>query len=197
MIKLIRKTCPNFAVLTAGNYKHPENKSALKESSFDKCMYCESKITHIDYGDVEHIKPKSKYPQLEFDWGNLGYACTRCNRQFKNDNYDEELPFIDPYDDNPSDYIIANGSLLFPKQGNERGDLSISGLGLNRLELIEKRQEKIDEIDKAIKVCFRTTNEILKANALDELAKEATDDKEYALIVRALLISHDIKTGDE
>ena len=193
MIRLTRKDCPNPTALLSGNYKHPDNKQALKESSFNKCMYCESKVTHIDYGDVEHIKPKSKYPELEFYWDNLGYSCTRCNRQFKNDNYDESLPFINPYENNPSDFIIANGSLLFSKQGNENGDLTITGLGLNRPELIEKRQERINEVDKAIKACFRTSNETLKMNALNELAKEAIDSKEYSLVIKSLFDSHNIE----
>ena len=83
MIKLDRPSCPNPRALTKGDYKHPDNKIALKNSTFGKCMYCESKITHIDYGDIEHIKPKSKYPTLKFTWSNLGFACTVCNRTYK------------------------------------------------------------------------------------------------------------------
>jgi len=192
MIKLDRPLCPNPTALSRGDYKHPDNKVALKASTFDKCMYCESKITHIDYGDIEHIKPKSKYPLLKFQWNNLGFSCTRCNRQFKNDNYNESIPFLNPYDEEPSDYIIVNGSMLFPKQGNERGDLSINGLGLNRPELIEKRQEKINEIDKAIKACFRTKNKLLRDNALNELKKESNNDKEYSMVIKSLFLNHGI-----
>jgi len=188
MIKLSRLPCPNQNALANGNYKHQDNKEALRESSYKKCMYCESKISHIDYGDVEHIKPKSIYPQLEFVWENLGYACTRCNRQYKHDNYDITTPFLNPFVDDPSDYIIASGSILFTKHGDERGDITISGLGLNRLDLIEKRQEKINEIDKVIKACFRTTNTILRDNALSELKKEADDNKEYSFIIKSLFV---------
>ncbi|MBA1421307.1 MAG: HNH endonuclease [Epsilonproteobacteria bacterium] len=192
MIKLNRPPCPNPTALSGGDYKNPDNKLALKASTFDKCMYCESKITHIDYGDIEHIKPKSKYPSLEFTWSNLGFSCTRCNRQFKNNNYDEVTPFLNPYVDEPSGYIVAIGAMLFPKQGNERGDLSINGLGLNRPEIIEKRQEKINEMDKAIKACFRSTNSSLKDFALQELKNEANNDKEYSMVIKALFLSHDI-----
>ena len=192
MIRLVRPPCPNPTALSGGNYKHPDNKQALKASTFNKCMYCESKVTHIDYGDIEHIKPKSKYPILEFEWSNLGFSCTVCNRTYKGKKYDVTTPFINPYDEEPSSYLICYGAILFPKQGNERGELSIIDLGLNRVELIEKRQSKIDEIDSVIKVCFRTTNTTLRDNALNELKKEANNDKEYSMIIKALFLSHEI-----
>lgn len=187
MVKINRLSCPNPSALRDGNYKHPDNKKALKDSSHNKCMYCESKISHIDYGDVEHIKPKSKYPELEFEWDNLGFACTKCNRQFKNNNYDEQTPYINPYNEEPQNYIISNGAILFPFQGNERGEITIGGLGLNRTELIEQRYNRIQEIDKAIKACFRTTNETLKNIALEELKKEANHDKGYSFVIKGLL----------
>lgn len=192
MIKLNRPSCPNPTALSGGDYKHPDNKLALKASTFDKCMYCESKITHIDYGDIEHIKPKSKYPLLEFTWSNLGFACTICNRTYKKNKYDENTPLLNPYEEEPSDYIICNGAILFSKQGNERGELSIIDLGLNRVELIEKRQEKINEIDKVIQACFRTSNLTIRNNALNELKNESNEDKEYSMTIKALFLSHDI-----
>ncbi len=192
MIKLNRPSCPNPTALSGGDYKHPDNKKALKNSTFNKCMYCESKIIHIDYGDVEHIKPKSKYPLLEFSWDNLGFACTVCNRTYKKNKYDDTIPLLNPYDEEPSTYIICNGALFFPKQGSERGELSIIDLGLNRVELIEKRQEKINEIDKVIKACFRCSNATIRDNALNELKNEANNNKEYSSVIKALFLSHGI-----
>ena len=191
MIKLERKSCPNLIALQ-NDYKNPENKKALLESSFDKCIYCESKISHIDYGDVEHIKPKSKYPYLKFEWSNLGIACTKCNRKFKNDNYDENTPFINPFEEDPSLFIISAGAFLFQKQGNERGEITILGLGLNRAELIEKRQNRIDDLNKAIDACFRTKNPILKELALKSLKMEIDEKEEYSFTVKALFKLHDL-----
>lgn len=191
MIKLERKDCPNIEALKT-DYKYPENKKALLESSFGKCIYCESKITHIDYGDVEHIKPKSKYPQLKFEWSNLGIACTKCNRTFKNDNYDEYTPFINPFEEDPSVFLIAAGAFLFQKRGSERGEITIHGLGLNRPELIEKRQSKIDIINKAIDACFKTKNPTIKKLALESLKIEIEENKEYSFIIKALFKLHDL-----
>lgn len=47
-----------------------------------RCMYCEDSV-----GDeVEHIKPKTLYPEKCFDWNNYLYACGTCNGP-KNNNY--------------------------------------------------------------------------------------------------------------
>lgn len=192
MIKIDRPQCPNPTALSGGNYKHEENKATLMNASSEKCMYCESKITHIDYGDVEHIKPKSQFPELKLEWDNLGYACTRCNREYKKDKYVEDTPYVNPYDEEPSEHILASGSFLLQKQGSERGELTIQDIGLNRPSLIEKRQQKIDEINKSINGCFRTKNETLKENALHELKKEADKDKEYSFSVKSLLTLNNI-----
>ena len=188
MIKLERPECPYPEALEKGNYKHKTNKEALRQASFDKCMYCESKISHIDFAHVEHIKPKAedKYPELEFVWENLGYVCPKCNNS-KLDKYDEDTPYIDPYSDNPEEHVLASGAFLYHKNGSERGELTISDIGLNRADLIEKRHERIQEIIKAITSCYRTRNTTLRDNALDEIKQEMLVDKEYSLIVKTLI----------
>ena len=39
-------------------YGAPDVKQTLIEIQHGKCCFCESKITHIAYGDVEHFRPK-------------------------------------------------------------------------------------------------------------------------------------------
>ena len=191
MIKLTRPSCPNPTALLNGDYKHKENKIALQHANYDKCMYCESKVTHTYYGDVEHIKPKSKFSELEFVWENLGYVCAKCNGT-KLDKYNNECPYIDPYLENPDDHVVAIGTLLKQKRGSEKGELTIIDIDLNRKELIERRKEKIDDLEKAINACFRTQNSSLRENALGSLVEESNDDKEYSLFVKSLLRSHGI-----
>lgn len=71
-------------------------KDALIEAQHEKCFLCESKITHIDYGDVEHFRPKKAFRQgdkeslvrpgyywLAYDWKNLFLACKLCNQRHK------------------------------------------------------------------------------------------------------------------
>jgi|TARA_Y100000389_G_scaffold37868_2_gene32162 uncharacterized protein (TIGR02646 family) len=161
MIKIDRPDCPNQKALDSQNYKHPTNKEALRKANFDKCMYCESKISHVDFGDIEHIKPKSKLPELQYNWDNLGYSCSICNNN-KKDKYDETCSAINPYHEDPSHHVIFSGAMLFSKQGSEKGKVTILDIGLNRNGLIEKRLEKTNEIDKTIGQCNGYSSSQLK-----------------------------------
>jgi uncharacterized protein (TIGR02646 family) len=80
-------------------------KSALRKAQHDKCAFCESKITLIAYGDVEHFRPKAGHVQQEGDklsrpgyywlayaWSNLFLACPLCNQRFKRNLF----PLRDP-----------------------------------------------------------------------------------------------------
>jgi hypothetical protein len=76
-------------------YGHKTVKEALIKAQHDKCFLCESKITHISHGDVEHFRPKAAYRQsagdtlhtgyywLAYEWSNLFLACQLCNQVFK------------------------------------------------------------------------------------------------------------------
>ena len=110
-------------------------KETLIKAQHDKCFLCESKITHIDYGDVEHFRPKKAYCQSEeenlnrpgyfwlaYDWKNLFLACKLCNQRHKRNLFPLENPiersvspssdlkkekplFINPAEENPEKYI--------------------------------------------------------------------------------------------
>lgn len=193
MIKLNRPPCPYPKALENKDYKHPKNKEVLKNASYDKCMYCESKISHTYPGDVEHIKPKAadKFPELEFDWDNHGYCCWKCNNE-KSDKYFDGIEFINPYNEEPENYLYAFGAFIFHKQGSERGEITVREIKLNRPELIEKRGTRISAIQKAIDACFRTKSEYLRKLALDELKQEENIDKEYSMIIKALLNANEL-----
>jgi uncharacterized protein (TIGR02646 family) len=182
MIKLTRKACPNPVKLKT-NYKYPENKMALKDSSYGKCMYCESAISHIDHGDVEHIKPKSKYPEETYNWDNLGYACSKCNRDFKKDQYDPNL--INPYVDDPKDYLIAIGGIIHAINGNDRGRITILVIQLNRPDILQKRMSSLIAFQDMI-LRFDTATNPTEKEALKTLIEyETNDDKEYSACKKA------------
>jgi 5-methylcytosine-specific restriction endonuclease McrA len=191
MVELERPPCPDATALSRGDYKHPANKQALLASTYNKCMYCESRIRHIDYGDVEHIRPKApnKFPELEFTWENLGIACGVCNGN-KGDKFDVNTPYINPYEDDPADYLLAEHAWVFPLRNNERGLLTITDLGLNRPELLERRSALLERIMTAIAAADRTANAELRRLALESLAKEAAPSSEYSMVVTARLRAH-------
>jgi hypothetical protein len=43
------------------------------------CMKCKTKPSSIRDVHVDHIKPKSKYPELKYDKSNLQVLCKKCN----------------------------------------------------------------------------------------------------------------------
>jgi sarcosine oxidase delta subunit len=71
-------------------YSEKEVRKALLEMFNGKCAYCESKITAIYNGDIEHFRPKGKineaklkfpgYFWLASEWENLLFACPFCNQ---------------------------------------------------------------------------------------------------------------------
>lgn len=190
MIKLTRLPCPDPEVLKS-NYKHAINKEALKNSTFGKCMYCESKIEHIDYGDIEHIKPKSLFPNEKYVWDNLGYACIKCNRDAKNDLYDTN--FINPFEQDPNDYLIAIGGIFISKNGHPNGQITIDILKLNRVELLQKRNISLvsfqELINRYISSQSQTQKAAIKTLILDEIAA----DKEYSACKMAFIQMQEIE----
>jgi len=184
MIKLTKQQCPNSTALRS-NYRHPEIKAAIKNDSSEKCIYCESKILHIYFGDVEHMKPKSKFPELEFDWDNLGYVCAKCNN-VKGDKWDDQLPFIEPYNENPSNFLCAVGHFIYHLAGNRRGEITTKEIDLNRVELVEMRKERIDAVRTLADKYSNETNTTLKAILLTELEKELERDKPYSLCAKSI-----------
>lgn len=60
-------------------YNGQDVQVALYIDQNGKCYLCEQ-LTRQNY-DIEHLKPKSKYPNLEFDWQNLLLICPNCNKK--------------------------------------------------------------------------------------------------------------------
>lgn len=193
MRRLFRPDCPNPVALRT-NYKHPDNKNALQNCSHGKCMYCESRVSHVYFGDVEHIRPKAadKFPELEFEWSNHGYCCARCNNE-KRDEFDNDCPLIDPYSEDPDNHLLAFGAILRHKAGSERGALTISTIGLNRPELIEQRSIRINDLQNAIDACYRSSSRNIRDILLSALVLESDEDKEFSMVAAALLAANGLQ----
>jgi uncharacterized protein (TIGR02646 family) len=65
-----------------GNKTFDAVKIALDEmcSGARRCVYCEDSLGC----EVEHIRPKSFYPESCFNWNNYVYACGLCNKRKSN-----------------------------------------------------------------------------------------------------------------
>lgn len=155
-------------------YGHKNVKDSLIGIQGYKCCFCESKIGHIDDGDVEHFRPKAGWVQdeesinkpgyywLAYDWDNLLLSCGKCNQRFKrnyfplsteiralshNDSVDDEEPiFIHPGNENAEMFITFNEEIPKEVDGNVRGQQTIKKLQLDRDGLNEQRKSKLDMV---------------------------------------------------
>ena len=65
-------------------YLDPQNyKPWLRDEFQFRCVYCLVRETWYPEGDsgfgVDHVLPRSKYRELNWEYDNLVYACCRCN----------------------------------------------------------------------------------------------------------------------
>ena len=150
-------------------YGDDEVKAALINLQDGKCCFCESKIRHISYGDVEHFRPKAGWIQadeklnkpgyywLTYEWNNLLLSCEICNQRYKRNLFPllnpasratshhsdltaEEPVFIHPANDEPEQFITFKEEIPFAINDNQRGDETIAKLGLRREALNEQRR---------------------------------------------------------
>lgn len=175
----------------AHRYNNSEIKSALEKETNGKCAYCESKIKHVEYGDIEHILPKNKKarPDLYVEWENLTIACEVCNRTNKGDYYDPNLPLINPYIDNPDDYLIILGPMISARESNQRGFITEKTLNLNRAELIERRTERLNSVNSLLYAWSNESNPTIKSVLASQILEECKPDKEYSAFVKRFVIS--------
>ncbi|ODS41351.1 MAG: TIGR02646 family protein [Candidatus Altiarchaeales archaeon WOR_SM1_79] len=184
-------------------------KNQLKRISYGKCCYCDSYIEDVEYGDVEHFRPKSKYWWLAYTWENLLYACEICNRVYKKASFpikgreasspgsdlDGEDPlFINPIDEDPELYIDydADGeeASIVPRnqESRERVEACIKYYGINRETLLNSRRLVL----KHLKVYYALYSDPKATNNQKDIIKQQirdmTDDgSEFAGMVRFYL----------
>lgn len=175
-------------IVERARYRHRDIKASLLVETAGKCAYCESKLLHITYGDVEHIMPKSSAPELAFEWANLTLACDVCNTN-KGDKFRAGIGFVDPYGNDPIEYFLVFGPLIFARPGNDEARLTEQTLKLNRSELVERRGQKICSLREQLEVIVRVP-EPLKTQLMADLHDEYRHSQEYSAIAKAFIMAN-------
>ncbi len=168
------------------SYRDRALKDHLIAEAHGKCVYCESKITHLYFGDIEHIKPQALFPHERLVVDNLVFACARCNNA-KSDFWDPTTPLLNPYLDDPNEELLALGYLIARRPGRVRARLTIDHLDLNRPALLERRRERIELLQALADQFTEAGPGAIKDLLRAELCRQAAEDSEYAMIVRAYL----------
>lgn len=68
-----------------GSYRQDDVLQVLRAIFYGKCYLCEDRADSSL--PIDHLKSKSKYPELEYDWGNLFLICGRCNNKKQSEDY--------------------------------------------------------------------------------------------------------------
>lgn len=177
-----------------GRYNHAEVKSALIAETRGKCAYCESKVRHVSYGDIEHVVPKSDDPKRWFDWLNLTLACDVCNTKKLDAPVNGDV-FVDPYVVDPEEHFWLLGTMVRARPGSEAATLTERLLELNRADLLERRAVRLNDLLRMLDLVERAHQPVLKTVLWDDFCREAEADKEYAALARSVMALAKAKLG--
>jgi len=168
-------------------YRHKQVKTALVQAFHGRCAYCESQITVVGYGAIEHFFPKSKYPDRTFVWDNLLLACDICNSR-KGDTFplaaDGTPLLVNPCAEDPAAHLqfdwnpITRLASIYGR--DRRGEAVVALFDLNgtagRTDLMARRSGYIQKLV-ALKKLAASHPE---AQALLQEARDRTrPDSEY------------------
>ena len=168
-------------------WKHHEIRDALRQETSERCAYCEGRITHVTYDEIEHIFPKAHRPDLVVQWLNLTLACPRCNNE-KRDYYEPTAPLVHPYDDSPETHIHFRGSLALPAPGDEKGRRTIAKMRLYRAELTQARETRISQIHQMLEIWMAASAP--DKDTLAAVIREDVEQGEYTACATAHLRSY-------
>ena len=164
---------------------HPD----LERVFFGICAYCEESTP----GEVDHFRPKSKYPDLVYSWSNWLFACHDCNKA-KSDIW-PAAGLVDPCATSASDrperyftfdtqtgFMRPHGSLR-PRR-RQMAEEAIRALRLNDLHHLKKRVLRLILFSA---VMPKSPSE-LDADATALLTQFASRSVELSSIVRSWLV---------
>lgn len=183
-----------LAAILAGNKKQINNKkkkynqkdvkAQLKKETQEKCAYCESRVTVVAHGDIEHVTPKSIEPEQTFEWENLTFACQICNQ-----HKSAKQGIFDPYNDPVREFAFFASPFLSGK--SLKSKKTIIELDLNRPELIEDRTAHIGEFGRALEAIENATDSGLQALLFTAMERDLDRGAvEYIAMKRTLLSAY-------
>ena len=201
-------------------YGHASVKSVLVVAQHGKCAFCESRFTHVAYGDVEHFRPKGSvgevrpfdrpgYFWLAYEWRNLYASCQVCNQRHKKNAFPirgrrashdapdflaERAVLLSPGHGSPERHIEFVGSV--PHGRTERGRETIRLLGLDRETLNNQRRERSETILNYLRALEQLADvpdadaPSLVRDIVTALCAWMREDAEYAAMSRCLIRAH-------
>lgn len=194
---------PDKKKFLLSHYRCDEIKTALSDSSYGKCAFCESRPETSGNLEVEHFVPKSLYPEQTFEWDNLLPICRNCN-QAKSDHDTMKDPILNPSKTDPERALSYKLIRICPHDGSTSEEIAcrtIEVCNLNRYELCNARAHLLTSFTKYmedlkaaindIKGCINNRQQHTKLlklrDSLDMIDSLLTDDSLYAGYCRWLV----------
>jgi len=113
------------------------------------------------------------------DWNNLTIACPACNGK-KHAKFDETLPFVNPFHDDPDSHFVYSGDLIFAPSST-RGDHSIREIGLNRDAAVRARRRRIEYVNAQV-TYWASAATPMKAGIAREIIEDWRTGEYYAAV---------------
>ena len=127
-----------------------EFRPALGDRSSGICWYCERLCEPASEASgkaatVDHFKPRSRFPELTYEWTNWVFSCRRCNGEYKQDKW-PALGYVDPCagdeQEHPGryfDYDMLTGEIIphpaLDGDAKRKAETTIADLGMNEIDV--------------------------------------------------------------
>lgn len=124
------------------------------------CMFC----SHNESSNVEHYRPKARFPALAMVWENYLWVCNICNLA-KSDRFPPDTEpggrILNPVDDNPWDHLYINEQMMIaPRMDADSDAYDPRGLStrdilqLNRDVLLRSRRDRFEDLCESVNICL-------------------------------------------
>ena len=145
-------------------YGHKDIRERLNSCSFNKCFYCESKLTGA-LREIDHYIEVSIDHSKAYDWDNLYLSCSNCNDKIDHNVIpvtDALNPCVDS-DEEIQEHITFEKECICSQPGSAKGlktiqkfKLDSDVLDLRRSKWLTKLATKAIQIDNTMKAENRT-----------------------------------------
>jgi len=159
----------------------------LRAAFLGLCAYCED----FCKGEVDHFRPKSRFPELVYKWSNWVFACHTCNeaKQEKWPRGGYANPCARLAQSRPEahfDFDTTTAEII-PRAGataaqRRRALATIQDLGLNRYHHLKERTERLMAVRLALQADDRN-----KATVGEVIAYLTSRERPFSSITRTLL----------
>jgi hypothetical protein len=146
--------------------------------------------------EIDHFFPKSIYPDLVLEWTNLNPSCKTCNAS-KGDHDPRREPVVNPFLDDPKQYLCFRNYLYFGKDAGNKGQKTIEVLNLNdRTQFVEKRARVGFQLSGHLEELYNNRDLFLEPdrqylNRLKRLMREGNRKEEYAALTSTIILENE------